>query len=257
VGGWSARPWWSRSGSPLTVAGRCSATRVGDSETEVFWTESLRCLRERGLQVGPGGVQLVISDHHRGLMNAINAVLGGASWQRCRVHFMRNVAAKGGKTNAQMVAAAIRTIFAQPTAEAVRAQLGSVANTLAGQFPAVAEMLTDSAEQLTAFADFPPAHWRQIWSNNPIERLNKEIKRRTNVVGIFPNAAALTRLTGAVLIEIHDEWAAAERRYLSEASMATLAPAPASALPPAPTPQPTADADAPGVGGRTEELAGV
>jgi putative transposase len=121
-----------------------------------------------------------------------------------------------------MVAAAIRSIFAQPTGAEVIEQLGKVAAMLAPKFPAVARMLTDAREDLTAFTHFPPAHWTKIWSTNPLERLNKEIKRRTNVVGIFPDDAAVLRLAGAVLIEAHDEWQVAERRYLSEGSMAKL-----------------------------------
>jgi putative transposase len=191
---------------------------VGDSEDGAFWTAFLRSLKARGL----AGVQLVISDAHTGLKAAIAAVMTGASWQRCRVHFLRNVLARVPKGSAEMVAAAIRTIFAQPTGHEVVAQVDKVAAMLAGKFPAVASMLVDSREDLTAFASFPPAHWVKIWSTNPLERVNKEIKRRTNVVGIFPDDAAVLRLAGAVLIEAHDEWQVAERRYLSEGSMAKL-----------------------------------
>ena len=201
---------------------------VGDSETEAFWSEFLRSLRERGL----AGVQLVISDHHRGLRNAIDTVMLGTAWQRCRVHFMRNVLAKVPKASAEMVAAAVRTIFAQPTGPLVRTQVEQVATTLDTQFPKVAQMLREATEQITAFADFPEAHWRKIWSTNPIERLNREVKRRTDVVGIFPNPAALERLATCVLIEAHDEWQAADRRYLSETSMALLNPPEPTAIPP-------------------------
>jgi putative transposase len=193
---------------------------VGDSETQAFWTEFLRSLRDRGL----GGVQLVISDSHRGLTGAIGTVLQGAAWQRCRVHFLRNALAKVNKGHAEMVAATIRTIFAQPTADTVREQVNNVADTLAGRFPAVAELLREATADLTAFADFPHAHWRKIWSTNPIERLNREVKRRTDVVGIFPNPDALLRLSACVLIEAHDEWQDSDRRYLSEESMALLNP---------------------------------
>jgi putative transposase len=193
---------------------------TGDSETEDFWTEFLRDLRDRGLS----GVQLVISDAHRGLVNAIGTVMQGVTWQRCRVHFMRNVLAKVSKGHDEMVAATIRTIFAQPGQKEVRAQVDLVAEMLAGQFPAVAEMLLDAKADLTAFADFPQAHWRKIWSTNPLERLNREVKRRTDVVGIFPNPAALLRLSSCVLIEAHDEWQDSDRRYLSEESMALLNP---------------------------------
>ena len=186
---------------------------VGDSEDGAFWTAFLRSLRARGL----GGVQLVISDAHTGLKQAISAVMAGAAWQRCRVHFLRNVLARVPRGSAEMVAAAIRTIFAQPTGAEVTEQLDKVAAMLQPKFPTVATMLADAKQDLTAFASFPPAHWVKIWSTNPLERVNKEIKRRTNVVGIFPDDAAVLRLAGAVLIEAHDEWQVAERRYLSEA----------------------------------------
>ena len=139
------------------------------------------------------------------------------------MHFLRNLLAQRPEGHAQeMVAAAIRTIFAQPDAASVRAQLDIIAAMLGRQFPKVETMLRDAAEDITAFADFPAAHWKKIWSTNPLERVNKEIKRRTDVVGVFPNPAALLRLAGAVLVEIHDEWQVSDRRYLSEASMALL-----------------------------------
>ena len=191
---------------------------VGDSENGAFWTAFLKGLRARGLS----GVQLVISDHHLGLKAAIASVFVGSSWQRCRVHFMRNVLARVPRASAEMVAAAIRTVFAQPDADHVHSQLDEVTRMLAGQFPEVATMLGDAAEDLLAFCAFPEAHWRKIWSTNPLERLNGEIKRRTNVVGIFPNDAAIARLITAVVVEFHDEWAVAERRYLSEESMAKV-----------------------------------
>ncbi len=203
---------------------------VGDSETQAFWAEFLRGLRDRGLH----GVQLVISDHHRGLMNAIDTTMIGASWQRCRVHFMRNVLAKVAKGNIDMVAAAIRTIFAQPTGMLVREQVETIAVMLEATLPAVAAMLRDAREEITAFADFPELHWRKVWSTNPIERLNREVKRRTDVVGIFPNAAALHRLSACVLIEAHDEWQVSDRRYLSETSMALLTPPVPTVLQPRP-----------------------
>ncbi len=137
---------------------------------------------------------------------------------------MRNVLARVSKGQAEMVAAAIRTIFAQPTADTVREAVENVALTLERQFPAVATLLRDAREEVTAFADFPQAHWRKIWSTNPLERLNKEVKRRTDVVGIFPDDTALLRLASCVLIEAHDEWQVSDRRYLSEASMALLNP---------------------------------
>jgi len=194
-------------------------TAVGDSETEDFWTAFLRSLRARGLT----GVQLVISDAHAGLKNAISTILLGTGWQRCRVHFMRNVLAAVPKGQAEMVAAAIRTVFAQPNRPAVVEQYETIAKMLGRQLPKVEAMMRDATEDLLAFSTFPQVHWRKIWSTNPLERVNKEIKRRTDVVGVFPNPEALQRLATAVLIETHDEWAVTERRYLSEASMATIA----------------------------------
>ena len=191
---------------------------VGDSEDGTFWTAFLRGLRERGL----AGVRLVISDQHLGLKEAISKVFIGASWQRCRVHFLRNALSGVPKAKTQMVAAAIRTIFAQPDATHVRQQLDVVADTLSFTLPNVAALLLEAKEDLTAFSSFPMAHWPKLWSTNPLERVNAEIKRRTNVVGIFPNDASVLRLVTAVLVEQHDEWEVAERRYLSEESMTLI-----------------------------------
>jgi transposase-like protein len=191
---------------------------VGDSEDGAFWTAFLRSLRARGL----GGVQLVISDAHAGLKAAIGSVLLGASWQRCRVHFLRNVLAVVTKGNAEMVAAAIRTVFAQPDAGHVAEQFDTIATMLGRSHPKVETMMRDAREDLLAFTPFPASHWKKIWSTNPLERLNKELKRRTDVVGVFPSPHALARLAGAVLLEAHDEGAATDRRYLSEGSMAEL-----------------------------------
>ncbi|MFF7139617.1 IS256 family transposase [Streptomyces nodosus] len=191
---------------------------VGDSETEAFWSEFLRSLRERGVS----GVRLVIADHHSGLVKAVRKVMLGAAYQRCRVHFLRNVFSVIPKGSGEMVAATIRTIFAQPTAEAVRQQLDTVADMLGQQFPKVKQMLLEAKEDLTAFAVFPVSHWKKIQSSNPLERINREIKRRTDVVQVFPNPAALERLVTAVLSEMHDEWIAFPRRYLSEGSMAGI-----------------------------------
>ncbi len=191
---------------------------VGDSEDEAFWCEFLRSLRTRGL----AGVRLVISDHHLGLKKAIATVMIGAAWQRCRVHIMRNVLARVPRANAEMVAAAIRTIFAQPDAGAVAEQFERIRTTLGGQFPDVVAMLVDSREDLLAFAAFPLEHWRKSWSTNPLERLHREVRRRCDVVRVFPNDAAIDCLVTAVIVEQHDEWAVAERRYLSETSMARL-----------------------------------
>ncbi|MGH3804721.1 MAG: IS256 family transposase, partial [Pseudonocardiaceae bacterium] len=193
---------------------------VGDSETEVFWSEFLRSLRERGLS----GVRLVIADHHSGLVKAVRKVMLGAGYQRCRVHFLRNVFSVIPKDSAEMVAATIRTIFAQPDAAAVRAQLDTVADMLGRQFPKVRAMLLEAKEDLTAFADFPDRHWKKIQSTNPLERINRAIKRRTDVVQIFPNPDALERLTTAILIEMHDEWITFPRRYLPEGSMDRIYP---------------------------------
>jgi putative transposase len=191
---------------------------IGDSEDEVFWTEFLSSLRQRGL----AGVELVVSDAHLGLKAAIAKVFIGASWQRCRVHFMRNVLARVQKAQSQMVAALIRTIFAQADQEAVDSQLDEVALRLEPKFPDVATMLLDARADVCAFASFPRAHWTKIWSTNSIERLNAEIKRRTRVVGIFPNDASALRLITAVCVETHEEWLVAEKRYMSEGSMALL-----------------------------------
>ncbi len=191
---------------------------VGDSEDEVFWTAFLRSLRERGLS----GVRLVISDAHSGLKASIARVFAGASWQRCKVHLARNILATVNHAHKDMVAATVRTIHAQPDADATRAQLHAVVGMLEDRFPAAAEILAGAESDVTAYAAFPRAHWRKISSTNPLERINKEIKRRSNVVGIFPDDASVIRLVGAVLLEQHDEWAVAERRYLSEESMALI-----------------------------------
>lgn len=191
---------------------------VGDTESQPFWTTFLRSLKARGLD----GVKLVISDAHTGLIAAIETVFQGSSWQRCRVHFMRNVLANVQKTAGPMVASIIRTIFAQPDQAHVHAQFDEVVRMLTRSHPKVAGMLETARDDLLAFAEFPYPHWRQIWSTNPLERVNKEIKRRTDVVGTFPNPAALLRLAGHVLIEQHDEWDGADRRYFSEHSMKLL-----------------------------------
>jgi putative transposase len=191
---------------------------VGDSEDGAFWTAFLRSLRARGLK----GVRLVISDQHLGLKAAVDAVMVGSAWQRCRVHFMRNVLARVKRGSTHMVIAAIQTIFAQPDAPAVREQFDRIVVTLREQFPDVASMLSDAREDLLAFSAFPEVHWRKVWSTNPLERLHREIKRRTDVVGVFPNDDAVERLVSAVVVETHDEWQVEERRYLSETSMALL-----------------------------------
>ncbi len=190
---------------------------IGDSEDETFWTRFLRSLRDRGL----GGVRLVISDAHAGLKASIRKCFAGSSWQRCRVHYARNLLATVPKSHAEFVAAAFRSIFALSDRTEIEARWDEVAATLAERFPKAAESMTAARTDVLAFATFPHSHWRKIWSNNPLERLNKEVKRRSNVVGIFPNDRAAIRLIGAVLADQHDEWAIA-RRYLSEHSMARL-----------------------------------
>jgi putative transposase len=192
---------------------------VGPSEDGAFWLGFLRALVARGLH----GVRLVVSDAHEGLRQAIGAVLHGAGWQRCRVHFLRNALALVPKAPQQLVAATIRTVFAQPTPEAARAQWRQVADGFRGRFPRLAALLEEAETDVLAYLAFPPAHWKQLWSTNPLERLNKELKRRTDVVGIFPNPAAALRLVGALLAEQHDEWQVG-RKYFSAESLAPLDP---------------------------------
>lgn len=197
---------------------------VGPSEDGAFWLAFLRSLVARGLT----GVQLAVSDAHQGLKAAIAAVLSGASWQRCRVHFVRNALALVPKGAHAMVAATIRTVFAQPDATRAHAQWRQVADGFRERWPRLALLMDEAEDEVLAYLAFPPEHWRQIWSTNPLERLNKEVKRRADVVGIFPNAAAVGRLTGAILSEQHDEWQAG-RRYFSVESLAKLAPPPEAA----------------------------
>jgi len=180
------------------------------TEDGAGWTAFLRGLVARGLN----GVQLVISDAHVGIKLAVDAVLPGASWQRCRMHFMRNLSGKVPKAAQGMVMGLVRTIFEQPDAALVRAQFDVVLAKLLEKFPDAAQLLSDAEEEILAFSAFPKEHWKQIWSNNPQERLNKEVRRRTDVVGIFPNRAALIRLVGALLGEQNDEWQIC-RRYMS------------------------------------------
>ena len=200
---------------------------IGDAETTDFWTSFLRSLRERGLKVAtpadPLGVTVVVSDAHEGLKNAIKAILPGAAWQRCRVHFARNVTRALGAARSKPVNALIGTIYAQTTPEAVHACYKHVTdNLIQAGFTDIADMLDRAHPDLTAFADMPTDHWRKLWSNNPIERLNREIKRRSDVVQIFPDRGSVTRLVGAILLEQHEEWHYGERRYLSEVSMRKL-----------------------------------
>ena len=190
---------------------------IGASEEAAFWTSFLRSVVGRGLK----GVQLVISDAHEGLKEAVATVLNGAAWQRCRVHFMRNVLAHIPKGDKSMVAAALRTIFAQPNQEAAHQQLAEVARAMEERWPKAAAVLLAGEDDILTYMAFPPEHWTRIYSTNPLERLNREVKRRTNVVGIFPNSDAVLRLVGSVLIEINDEWQVG-RRYFSQESMRKL-----------------------------------
>jgi transposase-like protein len=187
---------------------------VFTTEDGAGWTAFLRSLVAGGLS----GVQLVISDAHEGLKNAIAGVLPGASWQRCRTHFVRNLMTRVPKSAQAMVATLVRSIFEQPDADTTWAQQARVVEQLAERFGDAAALLVDAAPDVLAFTAFPKEHWRQIRSNNPQERLNKELRRRTDVVGIFPNRASMIRLVGAVLAEQHDEWAVA-RRYMSAESL--------------------------------------
>jgi putative transposase len=166
-------------------------------------------------------VQLVISDAHEGLKAAVAAVLQGAAWQRCRVHFVRNALALVPKAAAPMVAATIRTVFVQPDAPSAREQWRRVADGFRPRFPRLAELLDAVEADVLAYLAFPPEHWRQLWSTHPLERLNKEVKRRTDVVGIFPNQGSMIRLVGAVLAEQHEEWQVARRSFSAE-SLAKL-----------------------------------
>jgi len=192
---------------------------VGDSENETFWTEFLRDHKDRGLT----GVQLVISDAHAGLKAAIRRVFQGAGWQRCRVHAMRNFITAARVPARQIIAALIRTIFVQPDHKSASAQLRSVVDQLEHSDPEVARRLEAAEADLLAYTAFPPAHWSKIWSNNPIERLNRELKRRTDVVQIFPNIESVIRLIGALLVEVNDEMLASNRRYISATSVADIA----------------------------------
>ena len=193
---------------------------VGDSEDEVFWRAFLADLEKRGLTC----VQLVISDQHAGLVAALKRSFQGAGHQRCRVHFARNLLALVPKTHTDMVAAVFRTVFAQPGAKTVAATWDEVRDQLTGRFPKIGPLMDEAKTEVLAFTSFPRAHWAKVWSTNGLERVNKEIKRRARVVGIFPNDAAVIRLVGAVLADMHDEWQSGDRRYLSEGSMAQLKP---------------------------------
>jgi len=208
----------------VAIAVRDDGTRhilgfdIGMSENGAFWEEFLRSLVRRGLS----GVKLVISDAHEGLKKAISTILPGTSWQRCRVHCMRNILCHVNHKQQGMVAAMVRTIFAQESLQEAKKQLRNVVNQLEHHFPKAMQVLENAEEEILAYMVFPKAHHPQIYSTNPLERLNKEIRRRSNVVSIFPNRKAVIRLIGAVLIEQQDEWLAAEKRYMSLESMLKL-----------------------------------
>lgn len=197
--------------------GEVLGMEVGPSEAEPFWTAFLRSLTRRGLR----GVKLVISDSHEGLKKAVGKVLS-ATWQRCRVHFMRNALAHVGSKQRQMVAAAIRTAFTQETEKAAHAEWRAVADRLRERFPKLGALMDDAEDDVLAHLAFPKEHWPQLHSTNPLERLNGEIKRRTDVVAIFPNEGAIVRLVGAMLLEQNDEWAASRARYMSLEKLAAI-----------------------------------
>lgn len=198
---------------------------IGLSEAEFFWLEFLRKLTRRGLR----GVKLVISDAQQGLKNAAARVLG-ATWQRCRVHTMRNLLAHAGRQGQRLAAAFIGTAFAQQDAQAAKAQWRKVADQLRPELPKLAKLMDEAEADALAYMDFPAAHRAKIHSTNPIERLNAEIKRRTDVVGIFPNDAAIVRLVGAILMEQNDEWAVQRARYMPLETMAALRDTPLARL---------------------------
>jgi putative transposase len=204
----------------VSEAGHRSVLGVdtGPSEDHSFWVAFLRSLVHRGLK----GVRLVTSDAHEGLRQAIAKVLSGTQWQRCRVHFMRNLLSVVPKAAQETVAAIVRTVFSQPDHGSAMAQLKDVAEMLQPRFPQAADLLEDAAEDLLAHLHFPREHRRRLHSTNPLERLHKEIKRRTNVVGIFPNRASLVRMVATLLQEQDDEWQVADRRYFSAGSMSHI-----------------------------------
>jgi putative transposase len=199
---------------------------IGPSEAETFWTGFLRKLARRGLR----GVKLVVSDAHEGLKAAVAKVLT-ATWQRCRVHFMRNALAHAGRSGRRVVSAFIATAFAQDDAEAASAQWRRVADQLRPKVPKLAALMDEAEPDVLAYMSFPPQHRTKLHSTNPLERLNGEIKRRTEVVGIFPNEASIVRLVGAILLEQNDEWAVQRARYMTLATIAPLGDDPTVILP--------------------------
>jgi putative transposase len=198
----------------------------GPSTHEPFWVEFLRSLARRGLR----GVKLVVSDAHEGLKAAITKVLS-ATWQRCRVHFMRNALAYSGKTQRRIVSAWIGTAFAQDDAAAARKQWREVADQARSRVPKLATLMDEAEADVLAYMGFPGQHRTKLHSTNPIERVNHEIKRRSDVVGIFPNEAAVTRLIGSLLLEQNDEWAVQRSRYMTLETIAPLSDDPRASLP--------------------------
>jgi transposase-like protein len=199
---------------------------IGPSEAETFWTAFLRKLARRGLR----GVKLVVSDAHEGIKAAVSKVLS-ATWQRCRVHFMRNALAHAGRSGRRVVSAFIATAFAQDDAEAAKAQWRRVADQLRPKVPKLATLMDEAEADVLAYMTFPAVHRTKLHSTNPLERLNGEIKRRTDVVGIFPNEAAITRLVGAILLEQNDEWAVQRARYITLETIAPMSDDPLVSLP--------------------------
>ena len=199
---------------------------IGTSEAEPIWTEFLRKLTRQGLR----GVKLAVSDAHEGMKAAVSKVLA-ATWQRCRVHFMRNALAHAGKSGRRVVSAFIATAFAQDTPEAASTQWRNVADQIRPKVPKLATLMDSAEQDVLAYMTFPKPHWAKLHSTNPIERLNGEIKRRTEVVGIFPNDDAIVRLVGALLLEQNDEWAVQRSRYMTFETIATMSDDPLISLP--------------------------
>ena len=199
---------------------------IGLSEAETFWTGFLRKLDRRGL----AGVKLVVSDAHEGIKTAVAKVFN-ASWQRCTVHFMRNIAAHAGKKGRRVVSAFIATAFAQNDAKSAKKQFRSVADQLRPRMPSLAALMDEAEADVLTYMDFPQQHWVKLHSSNPIERAIAEVKRRTDAIGIFPNEAAIKRLVGAILIEQNDEWAVQRARYMTLETVAAISDDPLTALP--------------------------
>jgi transposase-like protein len=199
---------------------------IGPSEAETFWTEFLRKLRRRGLR----GVKLVISDAHEGIKAAVSKLMN-ATWQRCRVHTMRNALAHAGKSSRRVVAAFMGTAFAQDSAETAKAQWRKIADQLRPTVPKLGRFMDEAETDVLAYMSFPPEHWVKLHSTNGLERLNSEVKRRTDVVGIFPNDEAIVRLVGSILLEQNDEWAVQRARYMTLETIAAMSDDPVMGLP--------------------------